>query len=143
MRITFLSLIFFGEILTLKVSVCEAFSLMGFFFHRNMKTHCLVLKRKKLCLHPRLCGAPQVALMVENLPANAGDMRHGFNPWVRKIPLEEETGNLLQYSCLENPMDRGTWWATVHRVTKSWIRLNQLSTHAHASLWSGGKWAVG
>ena len=35
-------------------------------------------------------------------------------------------GNPLQYSCLESPMDRGAWWATVHGVTKSWT---QLSTH--------------
>ena len=34
-------------------------------------------------------------------------------------PLEKENGNPLQYSCLENPMDGGTWWATVHGVTKS------------------------
>ena len=33
------------------------------------------------------------------------------------------------YSCLENPMDRGAWWAAVHRVTKSWTRLKQRSTH--------------
>ena len=33
-------------------------------------------------------------------------------------------GNTLQYSCLENPMDRGAWWATVHGVTKSWARLS-------------------
>ena len=39
-------------------------------------------------------------------------------------------GNLLPYSCLENPMDRGTWWATVHRVTKSQTQLKQLSTYA-------------
>ena len=39
-------------------------------------------------------------------------------------------GNLLQYSCLENPMDRGAWWATVHRVTKSRTGLNQLNIHA-------------
>ena len=36
----------------------------------------------------------------------------------------------LQYSCLENPMDRGAWWATVHRVTTSQTRLKQLSMHA-------------
>ena len=35
----------------------------------------------------------------------------------------------LQYSCLENPMDRGAWWATVHRVAKSQTRLKRLSTH--------------
>ena len=41
-------------------------------------------------------------------------------------------GSLLQYSCLENSMDRGAWWAIVHGVTKSWTRLKQLSTGAHA-----------
>ena len=38
--------------------------------------------------------------------------------------------NPLQYSCLENPMDRGAWWATVHRVAKSWTWLKGLSMHA-------------
>ena len=38
-------------------------------------------------------------------------------------------GNPLQHSCLENPMDRGCWWATVHRVAQSWTQLKQLSTH--------------
>ena len=42
--------------------------------------------------------------------------RQGFDPWVRKIP-GEGNGNLLQYSCLGNPMDRGAWLATVHEVT--------------------------
>ena len=39
-----------------------------------------------------------------------------------------EHGNLLQYSCMENPMDKGAWWAIVHRVTKSWTPLKRLST---------------
>ena len=39
------------------------------------------------------------------------------------------SGNALQYSCLENPMDRGAWWTTVHRVTKSRTRLKRLSMH--------------
>ena len=57
--------------------------------------------------------------MVKNLPANAGDVKRGrFDPWVRKTP-GEGNGNTLQYSCLENPMNRGAWWATVHGVTKS------------------------
>ena len=74
----------------------------------------------------------------------------GFSPWVGKIPWKrawqsipvfmpeespwtwtEEPGGLqsnpLKYSCLKNPMDRGAWQATVHRVSKSWSRL---STHA-------------
>ena len=42
--------------------------------------------------------------------------------------LEEGNGNPLQYSCLENPMDRGAWQATVHRITKSWA---QLRVHVH------------
>ena len=41
--------------------------------------------------------------------------------------------NPLQYFCLENPMDRGAWWATVHKVAKSQTRLKQLNTHTHLS----------
>ena len=47
---------------------------------------------------------------------NAGDL--GSIPVLRRSPGEGH-GNPLQYSCLENPLDRGTWWATVHRVAKS------------------------
>ena len=42
-------------------------------------------------------------------------------------------GNPLQYSCQENPMDRGAWWATIHRVTESWTQLKQLSNQPTAS----------
>ena len=45
-------------------------------------------------------------------------------------------GNPLQYSCLENPMDRGSWWATVHGVTKSWT---QLSMHVKLIFWCVNK----
>jgi len=56
--------------------------------------------------------ASQVALVVKNLPANAGDSkRYGFNG--------EGHGKPLHYSFLENPMNRGAWWATIHVVTKS------------------------
>ena len=48
--------------------------------------------------------------------------RLGFNPWAGRFP-ESGHGNPLQYSCLENPMDRGAWWATVYGVTKSQTRL--------------------
>ena len=56
---------------------------------------------------------PEVALVVKNPPAKAGDERD-----VDSIPASgrspgEGNGNPLQYSCLENPMDRGAWWATV------------------------------
>ena len=52
-----------------------------------------------------------------------------FNPCIRKISGGEHD-TLLQYSFLENPMDREAWWATVHRATKSGTRLKQLSVHA-------------
>ena len=47
--------------------------------------------------------------------------------------LVGENDNPLQYSCLENLTDRGTWWTTVHRASKSQIRLKQLSTHTMRS----------
>ena len=47
----------------------------------------------------------------------------GREPWVGKIPGERNSYP-FQYSCLENSTDRGAWWATVHRVTKSQIRLS-------------------
>ena len=57
--------------------------------------------------------------MVKNLPANAGDLRDvGPIPGLGRSP-GEENGNPHQYSCIENPMDRGAWWATVHGVTES------------------------
>ena len=57
--------------------------------------------------------------VVKNLPANTGDTRdEGSIPGSGRSP-GEENGNPLQYSCLENPMDKVAWWATVHRVTKS------------------------
>ena len=49
--------------------------------------------------------------------------RHKFEPWIRKI-LVVRNGNPLQYSCLENPIDRGAWRATVYGVTKNWTRLS-------------------
>ena len=45
--------------------------------------------------------------------------------------------NLLQYSCQENPMDRGAWWATVQRVTKSWTRLSIHTQHGMIKSYSG------
>ena len=64
--------------------------------------------------------ASQVALVVKNLPAKAGDIRdEGLTPGMGGSP-GEGNGNLLQDSCPGNPMDRGAWWATVHRGTKSW-----------------------
>ena len=66
-----------------------------------------------------------MALVVKNPPANAGDM--GLVPGLRRSP-EDGNGNLLQYSCLENPMDRGAWWAIVPGIAKSWTLV---STYTH------------
>ena len=61
--------------------------------------------------------------MVEILPANAGDVRDtGSVPELGRSP-EGGNGNPLQYTCLENPIDRGTWQATVHSIAKK-IRHN-------------------
>ena len=68
-----------------------------------------------------------MVLMVKNLPANARGIRDmGSIPRSGRYP-GGEYGNPLQYSCLENPMDRGAWWAPVHGVTKSQTQLKQLS----------------
>ena len=95
--------------------------------------------------------ASQVALVVKNPPANAGDKREaGSIPGLGRSPGGGH-GNPLQYSCLENPIDRGAWWAIVHihRVaeldvtevifTYTWISLgisclletHPPQTHAH------------
>ena len=61
-----------------------------------------------------------MALVVENLPAGAGDVRDtGSIPGLGRCPGGGH-GNPLQYSCLENPVDRGACRASVHRVAKSW-----------------------
>ena len=74
-----------------------------------------------LCLSCRY-RAPQVAPMVKNLPANAGDIRDRGS-----VPGRSPGGghdNPFQYSCLENPMDREAWQAMVHGVTQSrtWLK---------------------
>ena len=61
--------------------------------------------------------------MVKNLPANAGDVSDASSiPGMGRFPGGGH-GNPLQYSCLENPMDRGAWWAVVRRVAKSQTQL--------------------
>ena len=65
--------------------------------------------------------------MVKYLPDNAGDAGDGGSiPGSGRSP-GGGNGNALQYSCLENTMDRGAWWATVHRVAKSWTQLSDFT----------------
>ena len=69
--------------------------------------------------------------MVKNPPANAGGIRDmGSIPGSGRSPGGGHD-NPLQYSCLENPMDRGVWSATLHGVAKSWTRLKILNMHTH------------
>ena len=68
--------------------------------------------------------ASQVVLVLRNPPANAGDIRNlGSIPVSGRSP-GKGNGYPLQYFCLEDTMDRGAWWATVHWVTNSWTHLN-------------------
>ena len=77
-----------------------------------------------------MSGASQVVQWVKNPPANAGDTsRHKFDPWVRKI-LWRKARHPLQYSHLENPMDRGARWAPACRVAES--DMTKVTEHAHA-----------
>ena len=65
--------------------------------------------------------------MVKNLPADAGGVREAvLIPESGRSPGGGH-GTPFQYSCLENPMDGGAWWAMVHRVSNSQIQLNRLS----------------
>ena len=78
-----------------------------------------------------LSSVTQVALVVKNPLANVGDVGdNGSIPGSGRSP-GGGYGNPLQYSCLEDPVDKRAWWATVHRVPKSWnTQMKQLSTHA-------------
>ena len=72
--------------------------------------------------------------MVKKPPANAGSARDaGLIPELGISP-GIENGNPLQYSCMENSMDRGAWWATFHRIAKNQTRL---STHTQITEYNG------
>ena len=92
-------------------------------------THAITLLN--LWRHHAKWRAAQVALVVKSPSTNAGKIRD-----TGSIPGSGRShggghGNQLQYSCLENPMDKGAWRATVHGVAKSQTRLKQPSTHAY------------
>ena len=89
-----------------------------FFFCANLIEKRIELKKKLCYVEPSTVGF-QGEAVVKNLPANAGDSADmGSTPGLRRSPAEGN-GYLLQYSCLENPMDRGAWRATIHGVTKT------------------------
>ena len=73
-------------------------------------------------------SASQVMLVVKNSLANVGDIRNVSLILGSGRSPREQNGNPFQYSCLENPMDRGSWWSTVYGVAKSWTHLKLLNT---------------
>ena len=79
-------------------------------------------------------GGAVIKDVIKNVPENAGNIRDADFPGSGRSPGGGH-GNLLWYSCLENPMDRGTWWATVHRVAKSSTLRKQLSTHIGSTVY--------
>ena len=94
----------------------------------------LLVVWKLIVLHLTIDGflctirTSQVALVVKNPPANSGDIRDTASiPGLGRSPVGGH-GNSLQFSCLENPMDRRALWATVYGVPKSWTWLKWLST---------------
>ena len=82
-------------------------------------------------MHIHIPGASLGGSVVKKPLVNAGDQ--GLIPESGRYP-GEGNGNPFQYSCLENPMDRGAWWALVHGVANSRTQLKQLSTHSHPVL---------
>ena len=95
-------------------------------FHSNRRLLVSASKYKQVCSS---LWASQVVLMVKSQATNAGHMGRGFDPWVERDWPGGGHGNSLQRSCLENPMDREAWQATVHGVTKSQTWLKSLSIH--------------
>ena len=84
--------------------------------------HFIWLNISKICL--------SIGSVLKNSPANAGDTRDsGSNSELGRSP-GEGNDNPFQYSCLENSMDRGAWWAAVHGVAKSWTHLSMQHTRA-------------
>ena len=74
----------------------------------------------------------QVALVIKNLLANAEDVRDaGSIPGLERFPWRRAWQPTPVGSCLENPMDRGAWQATVHRVAEGRTQLKQLNTWPH------------
>ena len=90
-------------------------------------------------VHMGTSWASQVAPVVKNPPANAGDVRDvGLILGLERFPGGGH-GSPLQFSCLESPMDRGAWKATVHGASKSQAQVKRLSTHTLLNIWGAPK----
>ena len=107
----------------------SSFSLLqGIFSTQELNPGLPRCRRIICCLSP----------VIKNLPANKRDLRDegSILGWGRSPG--EGHGNPLQYSCLENPMDRGAWQATVHGVAKNCTWLKRLNTHTHITMRAKG-----
>ena len=83
----------------------------------------------------KLQGSPGVTSGRKSTCQCRRHKRHGFNPWVRKVPLEEGRATHSSILAWRLPMDRGVWGATVHGITQSPIQLKWLSTHTCKLQW--------
>ena len=82
-----------------------------------------------------ILGASQVALQVKVLPANSGDLTDvGSVSGLKKFSGGGH-GNPLQYSCLQNPRNRGSWWATVYGIAQSQTQLTRLRNSSSRIPW--------
>ena len=97
-------------------------ALISYETSRNTET-AVYSKGKKICLKRRGSASGK-----EPTCQCKRHKRCGFDPWLGRFPGGGH-GNPLQYPCLENPIDRGAWWATVHRVTNNYTWLKCLSMH--------------
>ena len=111
------------------VCVCLRDATFGIRFRagRVIKTDSRMLGQIYICISAANMSFPGGSV-VKNSPANAGDSRDAGSIPGLGISLGGGKGNPLQYSCLENLMDRGVWQAIVHGVAKSWTQLN---VHTH------------
>ena len=105
--------------------VLQSSLLLSLLVTRNLKNQVGLL-----CLLDAPRGFPGTSV-VKNLPDIAGDSIFGLE----RSP-GRGNGNPLQYSCLENPMDREAWWAIIHRVAKSQMGLNDKTTTMHIDFYS-------
>ena len=92
------------------------------------------------CSYPSAGKASQVVLVIKNPPPNTEDIKDaGSVPGLGRS-LGVGHGNPFQYSCLENPMDREAWQATIHGVAKSQTQLKLFRMHMHPS--AGESWVI-
>ena len=104
-------MLYTGQEESLKKFFCPELSEKGAYENLSFS---MWLWRGKLIMATIIMGFPGNSV-VKNLPAKAGE--EGSIPGLGRSP-GERNGSSLQYSCLGNPMDRGAWWATVHRVIR-------------------------